>query len=502
MADAPITFRIFLSSPGDVAEERAKARDLLLGLARGPFLRDKVHIDVVTWDDPFAPAPMDGRYSPQQAVDRGLPTPDQCDLTIVLLWSRMGTPLEEKKADGTPYRSGTEWEFEKALGANRPVLVYRRTEKVLLDPDAEDFQARVEQRQRLNEFFDGFKGTGGTLKRSFTPYGSPQELLGRVERDIEHYLHRALEQVAAQKRANTDTDSRAGTAAPGGQVATPTRSAPPPPEVPAAYRAWVVRMHGGIDLLGLRLRKARPPSLASIYVPQTTLVTEQVLTTDRKRRPIIDVDMQGRGRDAERRVLVLTQLASQSLFVSGAPGTGKSTFCRRVACLVAEGAPADQGSMSQEFTEELGDELKGRLPLLLKLRELTDYLPSKRSFTPSDVLDAIERWVTSRQPDGLHPALVRAHLDSGSALVILDGMDEVPVSQTSSSLTWHPRAQLIDVLGELTSRWSKSGNRLLVTSRPYGLSAEEARRLQLVAAPLQPLPDTLQRELATRWFAA
>ena len=45
------------------------------------------------------------------------------------------TPLTETKADGTPYLSGTEWEFENALAANKPVFVYRRAERVLLDPD-------------------------------------------------------------------------------------------------------------------------------------------------------------------------------------------------------------------------------------------------------------------------------------------------------------------------------------------------------------------------------
>ena len=100
------TVRIFLSSPGDVAEERTQARDLLLGLARGPFVRDRVHIDVVSWDDPHAPAPMDARLTPQQAVDRSLPTPAECDLTVVALWGRMGTPLSEQKADGhaVPFR--------------------------------------------------------------------------------------------------------------------------------------------------------------------------------------------------------------------------------------------------------------------------------------------------------------------------------------------------------------------------------------------------------------
>jgi hypothetical protein len=80
--------RVFLSSPGDVAADRAQAVDLLLGLAREPLLRGRVHIDVVSWDDPHGCATMDARLTPQQAVDRSLPTPGACDLTVVLLWGR------------------------------------------------------------------------------------------------------------------------------------------------------------------------------------------------------------------------------------------------------------------------------------------------------------------------------------------------------------------------------------------------------------------------------
>jgi hypothetical protein len=101
------TVRIFLSSPCDVATEREQARDLLLGLARGPFVRGRVHIDVVSWDDPHGGATMDARLTPQQAVDRRLPTPAECDLTVVVLWGRMGTPLTEKRADGTAAAAAT-----------------------------------------------------------------------------------------------------------------------------------------------------------------------------------------------------------------------------------------------------------------------------------------------------------------------------------------------------------------------------------------------------------
>ncbi len=186
------TVRIFLSSPGDVAVERAAVRDLLLGLARGAFVRGRVHIDVVSWDDPHGGAPMDARLTPQQAVDRSLPTPAQCDLTVVLLWGRMGTLLTETKADGTPYLSGTEWEFENALEADKPVLVYRRADKVLLDTEDPAFEAKLEQKRRVDRFFEQFAGDGCAIRRAHSTYASIEDLLTRVRHDVDHYLSRLL----------------------------------------------------------------------------------------------------------------------------------------------------------------------------------------------------------------------------------------------------------------------------------------------------------------------
>ena len=45
--------RVFLSSPGDVADERALARRLLKEeLPYDPLLRGRVTLEVVSWDDP------------------------------------------------------------------------------------------------------------------------------------------------------------------------------------------------------------------------------------------------------------------------------------------------------------------------------------------------------------------------------------------------------------------------------------------------------------------
>src|SRR6185503_15821724 len=98
----------------------------------------------------------------------------------------------------------------------------------------------------------------------------------------------------------------------------------------------------------------------------------------------------------------------------------KSTFCRWVAWLVAEGAiPSLDVPPPEEFTEVLDDGLKGRLPVLLRLREFWEYVRPRvgASVTVSDLEDAIVAWVDRRRPDGLDADLFRAHLVSGSALL-------------------------------------------------------------------------------------
>ena len=59
-----LNLRIFLSSPDDVDAERAAARKVLEELPRSPLLKNRVAIDVVAWDDPAAPAPMEADVTP------------------------------------------------------------------------------------------------------------------------------------------------------------------------------------------------------------------------------------------------------------------------------------------------------------------------------------------------------------------------------------------------------------------------------------------------------
>jgi hypothetical protein len=202
--------RIFISSPGDVAQERNLAQAVIeQELPKDPLLRGRVTCEAIRWDDPAAPTAMPATLTPQDAVNRGLPKPSQCDVVVLVLWSRLGTPLPDtfRKADGSPYRSGTEWEYEDALqGKPKPeVLVYRRTAKVSIDPDDPQADERVEQRKRVREFFDGFRNADGSLRGGFADYGTPEEFASRLSSDLRAYVQQRLTRQAQEGARGPET---------------------------------------------------------------------------------------------------------------------------------------------------------------------------------------------------------------------------------------------------------------------------------------------------------
>jgi formylglycine-generating enzyme required for sulfatase activity len=207
--------------------------------------------------------------------------------------------------------------------------------------------------------------------------------------------------------------------------------------------------------------------------------------------------------------LVVDLLGESSLYVSGDPGSGKSTFCRWVAWLAATGEmPAFEVAAPDAFRESLPVSLRARLPVLVPLREFREHLPAhpgRRSLTAEQFHTALQHWLDKTRPGGLTWSDVASHLARGSLLLILDGIDELPASDGEGAEAWSPREAWLARLTAAATGWLKDQNRLLATSRPYGLTPEQVRQLAragLVEASLDPLPDELQDLLAARWFVA
>jgi formylglycine-generating enzyme required for sulfatase activity len=191
--------RVFLSSPSDVADERGLARAVLRDLPKEPQFQGRLALEEVSWDAPGAGAPLAAHLTPQEAINQRRAKPSDCDIVLVILWARMGTPLppDYTKPDGTPYLSGTEWEYFDAIEAaekhGRPqVFVYWRTDKVWLDPDAPDFDEATAQRRRVQQFFEAFQAPDGSLRRSYHTFATPSEFADMLEDHLREIIWGSL----------------------------------------------------------------------------------------------------------------------------------------------------------------------------------------------------------------------------------------------------------------------------------------------------------------------
>lgn len=140
-----------------------------------------------------------------------LPHPASADAVICVLWSRLGTrlPASFRKPDGSPYGSGTEFEFEDALAGlrrhGRPaLLVYRKTAPPLLDvDDAELAVERLRQKQALDAFVRRWfhDEADGTLRAAFHPFESVAEFEELIEVHLRKLIARRFpEAVGAERR--------------------------------------------------------------------------------------------------------------------------------------------------------------------------------------------------------------------------------------------------------------------------------------------------------------
>lgn len=201
MPQQPRHIRIFLSSPGDVDDERAIARKVVEDLLYDPVFSEEVTIRVIAWDKRSGVTPMLATMTPQMAITAGMPKPSDCDIVIVILWSRMGTPLPEEyvKEDGTPYLSGTEWEFEDAFRAAKrsgspDILVYRREDAVLLNPSDPEFTKKYEQWKRLEHFFASFSAPStNAINRGYNSFVTPDDFRRQLESHLRTVIRRLVQ---------------------------------------------------------------------------------------------------------------------------------------------------------------------------------------------------------------------------------------------------------------------------------------------------------------------
>ncbi|MFI9118153.1 NACHT domain-containing protein [Streptomyces bikiniensis] len=164
--------------------------------------------------------------------------------------------------------------------------------------------------------------------------------------------------------------------------------------------------------------------------------------------------------------------AARRILLRGEAGSGKTTLLRWLAITAARGA----------FTGPLAD-WNGLTPIFVKLREYSGRTPPK----PEAMLDAVAGSITGVMPRGW----VERQLNSGNALLLIDGLDELLDRERRVVRDW-----LRKLLGEYGSV------RVVVTSRPAAAGPDWLKREKFTALQLGRMTPPDLAAFVRKWHQA
>jgi hypothetical protein len=182
------------------------------------------------------------------------------------------------------------------------------------------------------------------------------------------------------------------------------------------------------------------------------------------------------GSDATRLRAEEVLKANPLLAIRAPAGAGKTTLLNWIALACAQGADAASNSQWQ-----------GGVPFLIPLRTLTDDDKGKPHIARLvDYTVDLESW--PRQPP---PEWIIQVLNAGRAVVMLDGVDELPAKFRSNFWSWVNEALL----------WRYPGNRIVITSRylPQRRTDEWQPPSGFAAADLDEMTDEDVRQFVRQW---
>jgi hypothetical protein len=165
--------RAVVISPGDVLAERDAVEEVLREVNRDTARQAELHIELWRWEtDAHAGFHPEG---PQGLIDPILDIAD-CDLVILILWSRLGT----RTPDG---KTGTEHEFQTAYGSwkahRRPQIMAYFRDFPTSGESGEDGQVEM-----VRKFKEDFPLEGLTGK-----YADLMDFRRVWEKDLRNYLN-------------------------------------------------------------------------------------------------------------------------------------------------------------------------------------------------------------------------------------------------------------------------------------------------------------------------
>lgn len=461
--------RVFVSSPGDVQDERAVLDSVIASINRTEVASRRVRLELFKWEDHVVPkiGPQ-----PQSVVDEQ--TPDY-DIYIGIMATRFGS-------------GGTEAEFRAALAkwekAGTPWIAFYFHHRPQLtgDPD----QAR--QFVKVCDFRNELESRG--IVSTYTAVRGSDH--GFYEKVSEH-LRRMLDQLAPLQ-----------------PLPVPLHSTSTAPQDPTKYLRDLLDKTAYIDIRGLHTGKGRANrfGIEELYISLTTAgpaagagdAKDRSRRSGKKTGRAKQTHAGGHGSlaiDAAREVPLAESLRDDRLVVVGEPGAGKTTFLRRIAYALCQ---TQLGDVPRAADERLG--IRDRtFPILVRLNELAQHLMrcETDASTPNRVSapngESAAGWLPhflgasgNDNAWGLDEAFFRHELEEGRCTILLDGLDEAPERLL--------RERLSRLIESLTRVYR--GCRVVVSSRPAAYTGQVVLP-GFAHARIDPLSESAVETFLSRW---
>jgi len=363
-----------------------------------------------------------GRYPPLQEC---LWRVSGVDVVVVILAHRYGwVPPDQPGAD---CKSMTWLECERAAATGKEVLAFLLDKEVKWPAElkesyrsaaaSEEGTATPEliaEVQRKVAKLKEFKGwlEGGTIRGTFT---NPDDLHGKVLLALYRWRERHKEWGP---------------------------SGPPPPSDPQPYLRWLRDQTSKIDIRGLGVGSGKAYSfpIEDLYIQLT--MAEEAREAQAARAEFA----------RHQPVALQDALVHRRLVIVGDPGSGKTTFLRRICFALADAAQKEAGGSRTDntvaaarFLDRLlsllrGESLKERttstpFPVLIRIAELAQHVRQCGTLRdyPGPTSEAAPTWLVdflNRRSEemnwGLEQEFFARKLEQGSAILLLDGLDEAP----------------------------------------------------------------------------
>lgn len=405
--------RLFIASPGDVTPERDRLLKVVQELNQPNGFLDDLGVTLQAIDWRSHVAPLMGR--PEAVVLEQLPV-ESWDIFVGIMWSRFGTPtggsteLAGAGADpqtGFSFDSGTQEEFTLAYHAwqqkQRPQILFYRCMRPIPPRNL-----NIGQYQRLEAFFKEFSPEGkhpGFVQE----FETTDDFASRVRLDLERLLLKLR-----------------------------PASAPPPAAAVQAvaheparqrYLKTMITTHQHLPVAGFETNLRIPIPLEKVYVTLKARMSELEHAREpgsRKRgsvrhktsassvEPLTGLAQSDQTVSVQQALQFALQREYDGLVLLGYPGAGKTTLTKYFLLCFAGNKAEQQLGMPQPF-----------LPILLSLRDIDPEQP-----LTANILASLQKYHLD-----LSEEFFLHYLQEGRAILLLDGLDEVPTEKKRAQVS-------------------------------------------------------------------